>query len=67
MREPKTLLQIHEDVHADHYDKGLKTNLFQKIWHERRFSEVRKVIRPVGGKVLDIGCHGGTFTEVILE
>lgn len=67
MHKFKSLLEIHEDVAADHYDQGLKKNLFQKYWHSRRFAEVLKVIKPVSGPVLDIGCHGGTFTKVILS
>lgn len=62
----KSLLEIHEDVPAEHYDIGIKRNWFQKYWHWRRFSEVIKVIRPVEGPILDIGCHGGTFTSKIL-
>ena len=61
------MLEIHEDVAADHYDKGLKKNIFQKYWHNRRFNEVLKVIKLVEGPVLDVGCHGGTFTKVILS
>ncbi len=63
----KTLLEIHEDVAANHYDQGIKKNLFQKYWHSSRFHQVLEVIRPVEGAVLDIGCHGGTFTKVILS
>ena len=63
----KTLLEIHEDVPADHYDKGLKHNLFQKFWHSRRFHEVSKVVKEVKGPFIDIGCHAGTFTEQILR
>ena len=63
----KTLLEIHEDVPADHYDQGIKRNLFQKYWHSRRFNEVKKIIKPVSGSVLDVGCHSGTFTNVILS
>lgn len=63
----KTILEIHEDVPADHYDRGIQYNLFQKYWHLRRFVEVLKVIKPVDGPVLDIGCHSGTFTSKILS
>lgn len=61
----KSLLEIHEDVSANHYDQGIKKNLLQRYWHGRRFKEVLKVVRPVDGYVLDVGCHGGTFTKVI--
>ncbi len=60
------LEKIHEDVPADHYDQGIKNNLFQKFWHYRRFNEVVNSIEPVSGAVLDVGCHGGTFTQKIL-
>lgn len=62
----KTLLEIHEDVPANHYDEGIRRNLFQKYWHSRRFSEVLRVIQAVKGPVLDVGCHSGTFTQKLL-
>ena len=62
----KTLLEIHEDVPADHYDVGIKRNLFQKYWHGRRFKELLSLINFVEGPVLDVGCHSGTFTSKIL-
>lgn len=63
----KTLLDVHENVPANHYDRGINRNLFQRYWHSRRFAEVRNVIKPVNGPILDIGCHSGTFTEKLLE
>lgn len=66
MAKQKTLLQIHEDVPADHYDASIKRNYFQKYWHWRRFAEIQKVVKPVEGAWLDVGCHSGTFTEKIL-
>lgn len=67
MTKKKTLVEIHEDVPAEHYDRGISHNLFQRYWHLRRFHEVAKVIKPTEGPVLDIGCHGGTFTGKILD
>lgn len=63
----KSLIEIHEEVPAEHYDRGIKKNLFQKYWHNKRFNEVLKFIKPVNGSVLDIGCHSGTFTKKILN
>lgn len=63
----KSLVEIHEDVPADHYDQGIKGNLFQKYWHSRRFTEVLKKINLVKGPILDVGCHGGTFTKKIAD
>lgn len=62
----KNLTEIHEDVPANHYDEGIKRNLFQKFWHSRRFKEVLEVTKPTKGTVLDVGCHAGTFTERLL-
>ncbi len=67
MHSHKSLLEIHEDVPADHYDKGIKKNPFQKFWHWRRFTEVLKLVEPVDGPILDLGCHSGTFTSRILS
>ena len=61
------LIKIHEDVSADHYDRVINNNLFQKYWHRRRFSEVLNTTTAVVGPVLDIGCHSGTFTQKILS
>jgi ubiquinone/menaquinone biosynthesis C-methylase UbiE len=63
----KSLVEIHEDVPAEHYDKGIKRNLFQRYWHWRRFNEVEKIIQQVEGPVLDVGCHSGTFTKHIIK
>lgn len=60
-------MEIHEDVPADHYDQGIKNNLLQRIWHARRFSQILKIVKPVNGAVLDVGCHSGTFTQKLLS
>lgn len=66
MPRVKNLLEIHEDVPAYHYDEGIKNNLFQRIWHARRFSQILEVVKPVSGAILDVGCHSGTFTQKLL-
>lgn len=63
----KNLIEIHEDVPANHYDVGIKNNFFQKFWHSRRFSEVKNVAILTNGRILDVGCHAGMFTKVILN
>lgn len=49
----------------DYYDQGIKQNLGQRWWHLRRFAVVREVLSELDLKteVLDIGCHGGRFTQ----
>jgi len=63
----KTLLQIHEDVPSLYYDLGIKHNIFQNLWHNNRFRQVKKISPQVTGKVLDIGCHSGLFTQKIID
>lgn len=67
MNTHKTLLGLHEEVPADHYDLGIKNNLFQRYWHRTRFLKAEKLITPVKGNILDIGCHGGLFTSQIKQ
>jgi ubiquinone/menaquinone biosynthesis C-methylase UbiE len=63
----KTLTEIHEDVPADHYDRGVKNNLWQKFWHKKRIHEVKKMTSTRMGNVLDVGCHSGFMTEKIIK
>ena len=65
--DSETLLHIHEDVPAEHYDQGIQKNPFQKYWHFKRFVEIAKVITPITGRILDVGCHSGTFTTHLLK
>lgn len=61
------LMMLHENISPDHYDQGIKKNLFQKFWHSRRFKEVAKVSDPIKGRLVDIGCHSGLFTKEIIK
>ena len=49
------------------YDESIKVDPFQRFWHKKRFTEVSRIINPVKGKVLDIGCNDGTFSKIIFE
>lgn len=63
----KTLDEIHQDVPADHYDQGIKNNLFLRLYHNQRFKKVLDICPSVSGPALDIGCHGGTFTSRLIK
>src|SRR5258708_4026977 len=59
------LQEIHEDVPPDFYDTFVKNNLIQRYWHGRRFNEVAKLATKGDGRLLDVGCDGGTLTEKV--
>lgn len=63
----KKAIDIHKQVPADWYYESLKVDPLQRYWHKRRFEEVTKVIEPVKGEVLDIGCADGMFSKVIFD
>lgn len=48
------------------YHQSIRVDFWQRIWHKRRFREVTALIEPVKGRVLDVGCHDGTFSRLIL-
>ncbi len=62
-----SLQKIHEDVPADHYDKGIESNIFQKYWHKKRFAEVLDIVKENTGPILDVGCHAGLFTQKLMQ
>lgn len=67
-KKSKILEEIWKQVPPDYYQKGVKNNLFQWIWHtwkwasmERFFKKLKK--RP--SKILDVGCASGFLTSRI--
>lgn len=58
---------LHEKTPPNWYFESIKVDFLQRIWHKTRFNNISKVIEPVNGSVLDIGCADGTFSKVILE
>lgn len=59
--------ELHKNVPPDWYYRSIRRNLLQCWWHTSRFRQVRRVIEPVDGEILDIGCADGVFTNVILN
>jgi len=62
-----TAAQLHSSVPSNWYNQSLKKDLLQRYWHKRRFSEVKKVLEKVDGKILDIGSNDGTFSKIVLD
>lgn len=57
--------KIFEQVPVDYYNKGVKNNLFQKYWHNKKWRTLSKFINRDAGRLLDIGCADGTTTNQI--
>lgn len=62
-----TAAELHRNVPKNWYFESIKVDLLQRFWHMKRFKEVSRVITPVKGEILDIGCNDGTFSKVILD
>lgn len=61
----KTLEEIWYQVPPDYYEKGVKTNALQFIWHNWKWhtmSKILKKVNPIPAKILDIGCSSGHVT-----
>lgn len=57
--------EIHDNVPPNYYDQVLSKRDIQYYWHKKRFETITAMIPKINGRVLDIGCNGGTFSEVI--
>lgn len=63
----KSAVELHEQFPPNWYYQSLRVDPLQKYWHKRRFEEVSKLIDPVEGQILDVGCADGVFSKVILD
>lgn len=64
MNKSKKIEDIWNQVPPDYYEKGVKTNIFQRIWHTKKLSTFKQIVNGIKCKrVLDVGCAGGTFTN----
>lgn len=54
-------------VPADYYDKGVKNNLLQKYWHNKKWQTLYKFLNGATNRLLDIGCADGTTTYKIYK
>ena len=66
-QKTKSSFELHKQVPPNWYYQSIKIDPFQRFWHKRRFEEVSKLIKPVEGEVLDIGCADGMFSKIILD
>lgn len=67
-KKSKNLEEIWEQVPSDYYQKGIKNNLLQKIWHTWKWHSMEKLLKESGIKplsLLDVGCASGSLTSQI--
>lgn len=64
---PRRLEKIWAQVPADYYDKGIKKNIFQKIWHGQKLKQILKILPKDSEKILDVGCSSGVLTAQIAK
>jgi len=64
----KYLYEQHKNVPPDYYE-DCKTNILQKLWHQKKLQGITKYLKKIGRteKVLDIGCHSGDLSQRIGE
>lgn len=68
MNKNKKLEDIWNQVPTDYYEKGVKENILQRIWHTKKLYAFKQIANGVKCKrVLDIGCAGGTFTNNVSQ
>lgn len=64
----KTLEEIWQQVPPNYYQSGVKTNLFQWIWHVWKWNSMEKLFKELRDKqlkILDVGCASGYLTSQI--
>src|SRR5688572_29758308 len=61
------LKDVHDDVPPDYYDVSMKTNLIQRLYHGRRFNALCELASRANGRLLDVGCDGGTLLARIAD
>lgn len=66
MRRNKKLSDIWKQTPPDYYDRGIKTNLFQYLWHTNKVRVFKSIIKNDKFlKILDVGCASGLMTKQI--
>ena len=62
MLERNQLKKIWLQVPPEYYEKGIKSNLLQKNWHEGKWRMVKSLARGKYRRILDVGCASGWLT-----
>lgn len=62
----KKLGDIWRQVPPDYYQKGVKNNLFQRIWHGEKQRKFRRITEGQEfASILDVGCASGFMSNQV--
>lgn len=62
----KKLDDIWKQAPPDYYDEGMRSNLFQFIWHTNKIRVFKKIVKKEWNfQILDVGCASGFMTNKI--
>lgn len=61
------LEEIWKSVPPDYYQKGIKKNLFQRLWHAGKLKAVLSQIESEPKTILDVGCASGWFLSQLQQ
>src|SRR3989344_5697494 len=61
----RSLNEVLKQVPADYYHRGVKSNLLQRYWHQKKWRILKEFMGKTSGSLLDIGCADGTTTAQI--
>ncbi len=67
MKNKITHEHVIEQVPPDYYQKGIRTNYLQRIWHTGKLQAVIKEIDFYPNKILDVGCASGWFLSQLMK
>ena len=62
------LYRIWEKVPVNYYQKGIKSNIFQQIWHEQKIENAKKILSSLKfNNCLDVGCASGYMISEVAK
>jgi len=56
---------IWHKVPVDYYQKGVKNNILQRLWHRGKLVAVASLVNENTKKILDVGCASGWFLHML--
>lgn len=66
--DQQKLITIWNKVPVDYYQKGVKRNLLQALWHGQKSAIAKKIIKKLKfNNCLDVGCASGYMISQILH